>query len=65
MEFTATTVIILLIAATSLCIAVSMVLKRIHQAKYSDKITFIRGDKEVTISKSQDISTQRRELVSL
>ncbi|RYE21252.1 MAG: hypothetical protein EOP42_26155 [Sphingobacteriaceae bacterium] len=37
----------------------------IHKAKHSDKITFIKGDKMVTISTNQDPISLRKQLVSL
>lgn len=57
--------LILLIGFIALTITIWIAVKRVHRAKYADQITFIKGKNQVTISKNQDISTQRKELVNL
>ena len=62
---TAATIIIAIICLISGIISLVIAYNAYHKAKYSDKITFIKGDKRVTISTNQDRVSQRRELLSL
>lgn len=56
---------IILIAVISLSISGWIAFKRLYKAMFSDEITFIKGDKKVTISNSLNSSTKRKELVGL
>ncbi len=60
-----TTIIIAIICVVSGIISCVIAYNAFHKAKHSDKITFIKGDKMVTISTNQDRISQRKQLVSL
>lgn len=62
---TITAVIIAIISVVSGIISCIIAYNAFHKAKHSDKITFIKGDKMVTISTNQDRISQRKQLVSL
>jgi hypothetical protein len=60
-----TTVIIAVISLVSGIISLVIAYNAFHKAKYSDRITFIKGDKRITISTNQDPVSQRKQLLSL
>lgn len=62
---TITAAIIAIICVVSGIISFIIAYNAFYKAKHSDKITFIKGDKMVTISTNQDRISQRKQLVSL
>lgn len=60
-----TTILLVLIAVICLSIPLIKGIIRLYIASFSDKITFIKGDRKVTISTKTNSEAQRNELVSL